>query len=192
MDRTEGSVARPVGMIGIDAADLDFIRANISSLPHLRRALETGITRQLHSTATNGKPKKKTDPAPVDPAVMYESLKNRIAALEEEEEVVEEEERRFGARILHAPSTVALPMSFLHATHRLFVRQPRRRRSTSADWRKTRYMSSTSSWCAHTAAHLRRQDSVLSTHSLQSSSAWSANIRRRSRNYLRTKTPVRS
>jgi hypothetical protein len=30
---------------------------------------------------------------------MYESLKNRIAALEEEEEVVEEEERRLGKRI---------------------------------------------------------------------------------------------
>jgi predicted AlkP superfamily phosphohydrolase/phosphomutase len=51
MDRTEGPVARPVAMIGLDAADLDFIRANISSLPHLRRALETGITRPLHSTA---------------------------------------------------------------------------------------------------------------------------------------------
>jgi hypothetical protein len=34
---------------------------------------------------------------------MYESLKNRIAALEEEEEVVEEEERRFGARICTTP-----------------------------------------------------------------------------------------
>jgi hypothetical protein len=33
---------------------------------------------------------------------MYESLKNRIAALEEEEEVVEEEERRFGAADLHS------------------------------------------------------------------------------------------
>jgi hypothetical protein len=35
---------------------------------------------------------------------MYESLKNRIAALEEEEEVVEEEERRFGARICTTPN----------------------------------------------------------------------------------------
>jgi hypothetical protein len=36
---------------------------------------------------------------------MYESLKNRIAALEEEEEVVEEEERRFGARIYNNPTS---------------------------------------------------------------------------------------
>jgi hypothetical protein len=36
---------------------------------------------------------------------MYESLKNRIAALEEEEEVVEEEERRFGARIYSNPTS---------------------------------------------------------------------------------------
>jgi hypothetical protein len=55
--------------------------------------------RQLHPAAPNGKSKKKADPVPIDPAAMYESLKNRIAALEEEEEVVEEEERRFGARI---------------------------------------------------------------------------------------------
>lgn len=44
----------------------------------------------------NHKNKKKADPAPVDPAAMYESLKNRIAALEEEETHEEEEERRFG------------------------------------------------------------------------------------------------
>ncbi|KAF9015699.1 hypothetical protein BDQ17DRAFT_1341500 [Cyathus striatus] len=50
-------------------------------------------------TQVNGhqpsKAKKKNDPAPVDPATMYESLKNRIAALEEEEVLEEEEERRF-------------------------------------------------------------------------------------------------
>ncbi|KAI3621813.1 hypothetical protein WG66_015689 [Moniliophthora roreri] len=38
---------------------------------------------------------KKKNEAPVDPATMYESLKNRIAALEEEEVLEEEEERRF-------------------------------------------------------------------------------------------------
>ncbi|KAG6837643.1 hypothetical protein H0H93_004919 [Arthromyces matolae] len=48
---------------------------------------------------TNGhqhtqKGKKKND-TPVDPATMYESLRNRIAALEEEEVLEEEEERRF-------------------------------------------------------------------------------------------------
>lgn len=44
----------------------------------------------------NPKVRKKND-TPVDPAVMYESLKNRIAALEEEEVLEEEEERKFGA-----------------------------------------------------------------------------------------------
>ena len=55
----------------------------------------------LHPSAVNGtqKAKKKND-APVDPSAMYESLKNRIAALEEEEVLEEEEERRFG---LHTP-----------------------------------------------------------------------------------------
>jgi hypothetical protein len=46
--------------------------------------------------AQHTKNKKKTEPAPVDPAVMYESLKNRIAALEEEETHEEEEERKLG------------------------------------------------------------------------------------------------
>ncbi|KAL4069861.1 hypothetical protein V8B97DRAFT_2008369 [Scleroderma yunnanense] len=44
--------------------------------------------------ANSQKMKKKCD-APVDPAIMYESLKNRIAALEEEEVLEEEEECRF-------------------------------------------------------------------------------------------------
>ncbi|KIJ22032.1 hypothetical protein PAXINDRAFT_63711 [Paxillus involutus ATCC 200175] len=49
-----------------------------------------------HPSTMNGtqKPKKRSD-APVDPAAMYESLKNRIAALEEEEVIEEEEERQF-------------------------------------------------------------------------------------------------
>ncbi|CAE6467954.1 unnamed protein product [Rhizoctonia solani] len=42
-------------------------------------------------------PNVKVEPsAPPDPMTMYESLKNRIAALEEEEVTVEEEERRLG------------------------------------------------------------------------------------------------
>ncbi|KII94292.1 hypothetical protein PLICRDRAFT_50273 [Plicaturopsis crispa FD-325 SS-3] len=41
------------------------------------------------------KGKKKSEPSPVDPAQMYESLKNRIAALEEEEVLEEEEERQY-------------------------------------------------------------------------------------------------
>jgi hypothetical protein len=58
----------------------------------------TSQTGHNHSTQVNGthpKGKKKND-APVDPAAMYESLKNRIAALEEEEVLEEEEEKRFG------------------------------------------------------------------------------------------------
>ncbi|KAH9957543.1 hypothetical protein BGW80DRAFT_1380854 [Lactifluus volemus] len=55
----------------------------------------SGSARQPHTIVTNGKSKKKADSAPMDPAAMYESLKNRIAALEEEEEFVEEEERRY-------------------------------------------------------------------------------------------------
>lgn len=54
-----------------------------------------------HTPGTNGhnhsqRGKKRND-TPVDPATMYESLKNRIAALEEEEVIEEEEERRYGA-----------------------------------------------------------------------------------------------
>jgi len=51
MGKAEGAVSCPVAMIGVDAADLDFIRANLSSLPNFRHALETGITRPLRSTA---------------------------------------------------------------------------------------------------------------------------------------------
>ena len=54
---------------------------------------------QNHTQGINGhhaqKGKKRND-VPVDPATMYESLKNRIAALEEEEVLEEEEERRYG------------------------------------------------------------------------------------------------
>lgn len=62
----------------------------------------------LHPSTVNGaqKAKKKSD-APVDPAAMYESLKNRIAALEEEEVLEEEEERRFG---LHFPPSLMAPL----------------------------------------------------------------------------------
>jgi len=56
-------------------------------------------TSQPAPTPVNGtqttKNKKRNEP-PVDPVTMYESVKNRIAALEEEEVLEEEEERRFG------------------------------------------------------------------------------------------------
>lgn len=41
----------------------------------------------------NGRPKKKA-PEPPDPVMMYESVRNRIAALEEYENHEEEEERK--------------------------------------------------------------------------------------------------
>ena len=49
-----------------------------------------------HTPSHNAKGKKRNE-VPIDPATMYESLKNRIAALEEEEVLEEEEERRYGA-----------------------------------------------------------------------------------------------
>lgn len=49
-----------------------------------------------HTPSHNAKGKKRND-VPIDPATMYESLKNRIAALEEEEVLEEEEEKRYGA-----------------------------------------------------------------------------------------------
>lgn len=54
------------------------------------------VSNGAHSPGPVGsKGKKKNEPAPVDPAAMYESLRNRIAALEEEEVHEGEEERRF-------------------------------------------------------------------------------------------------
>ncbi|KAG6332538.1 hypothetical protein ID866_6549 [Astraeus odoratus] len=60
------------------------------------------------------KPKKKND-APVDPAMMYESLKNRIAALEEEEVLEEEEERRFAEEAMK--SVKGLGENAVHAKY---------------------------------------------------------------------------
>ena len=60
--------------------------------------------------AQTAKTKKKND-APVDPAAMYESLKNRIAALEEEEVLEEEEEKRFGPCLCATPLPCRLPNS---------------------------------------------------------------------------------
>lgn len=50
---------------------------------------------RANGTSAPGQKGKKKNDNPVDPAAMYESLKNRIAALEEEEVIEEEEERRF-------------------------------------------------------------------------------------------------
>ena len=54
-----------------------------------------GAVNGTHAHTQKAK-KKAADPPPVDPSQMYETLKNRIAALEEEEVHEEEEERRFG------------------------------------------------------------------------------------------------
>lgn len=59
-----------------------------------------------HAPAPKGK--KKAAEQPVDPSQMYETLKNRIAALEEEEVHEEEEERRFGAYMPARISWVAV------------------------------------------------------------------------------------
>ncbi|THH17368.1 hypothetical protein EW146_g3418 [Bondarzewia mesenterica] len=73
-----------------------------------------------HAPAVNGthhaqKGKKKNEPAPVDPATMYESLKNRIAALEEEEVLEEEEERRFAEEA--QKSVVGMEEKAIHAKY---------------------------------------------------------------------------
>ncbi|KAL0951608.1 hypothetical protein HGRIS_008288 [Hohenbuehelia grisea] len=65
--------------------------------PPLVRATAPAHT---HTTVNGAHPqtpkgKKKASDAPVDPAAMYESLRNRIAALEEEETMEGEEERRY-------------------------------------------------------------------------------------------------
>src|SRR5438067_1494825 len=40
-----------LALIGLDAADLDFVTAHRASLPTLRRLLDTGLVRRLRSTA---------------------------------------------------------------------------------------------------------------------------------------------
>ena len=65
---------------------------NHASPPSMNRAAPPTTNGTYPHTS---KGKKKND-ASVDPAAMYESLKNRIAALEEEEVLEEEEERLFG------------------------------------------------------------------------------------------------
>ncbi|KAG7452264.1 uncharacterized protein BT62DRAFT_941374 [Guyanagaster necrorhizus] len=67
-----------------------------------------------HPPPSNNKGKKKND-APVDPAAMYESLKNRIAALEEEEVLEEEEERRFAEEA--QKSVKGLEENVIHAKY---------------------------------------------------------------------------
>ncbi|KAH6917047.1 hypothetical protein BKA70DRAFT_1251242 [Coprinopsis sp. MPI-PUGE-AT-0042] len=72
-----------------------------------------------HGPVANGQPqgssgkKGKRAEAPLDPATLYESLKNRIAALEEEEEIEEEEERQISAS--HFPTEYGI--NAIHAKY---------------------------------------------------------------------------
>jgi len=121
---------------------------------------------------------------------MYESLKNRIAALEEEEEVVEEEERRFGARIYNnPPSTFRIHFeSYDEST--LFgttaEEAQKHVRGLEENTVHVKYIELVRAHCCSFAPC----DCVLSTNSLQSSNAWSVSIRRRSRSCLKTRTLV--
>jgi len=144
----------------------------------------SGSVRQPHPAVTNGKSKMK-DSAPMDPAAMYESLKNRIAALEEEEVFVEEEERRYGARV--CTSVVTRPS------------RPYMRRSCATAEEAQKHVRGMEENAVHVKyielVRVHRPSSaplarVLSAHSLQSSSAWSASTRRRSRSCSRTRTLV--
>ena len=146
----------------------------------------SGSARQLYPAApaptTNGKSKRKADPAPVDPAAMYESLRNRIAALEEEEEFVEEEERRFGACICPPPSPPDRSSLIGHSNLSFFM-------PTTAEEAQKHVRG-----LEENAVHVKYielvrpcrrpfapRSWVLSAYSLQSSSAWSASTRRRNR-----------
>ena len=81
---------------------------------HSTPANRASLPSHNHASTVNGthtKGKKRND-APVDPAAMYESLKNRIAALEEEEVLEEEEEKRFGVCLVSlSPPTINPPFS---------------------------------------------------------------------------------
>ena len=149
----------------------------------------SGSARQLHPAAPNGKSKKKAEPVPIDPAAMYESLKSRIAALEEEEEVVEEEERRFGAWICTPLTPLSALISNMHASFRCTTAEEAQKhvRGLEENAVHVKYIELVRAHRYSSAPC----DCVLSTHSLQSSNAWSASIRRRSRNCSRTKTLVR-
>ena len=129
----------------------------------------------------------KADPAPIDPAAMYESLKNRIAALEEEEVFVEEEERRYGARVC---TSVVVPRPYRPYVRRLCATAEEAQKHVRGLEENAVHVKYIELVRVHRrpSAPLAR---VLSAHSLQSSSAWSASTRRRSRSCSRTRTLVR-
>jgi hypothetical protein len=145
----------------------------------------SGSVRQPHPAVTNGKSKAKVEPAAVDPAAMYESLKSRIAALEEEEVFVEEEERRYGARV--CTSVVTRPSGpYMRRPCATAEEAQKQVRGLEENAVHVKYIELVRV-CRPPYVPLAR---VLSAHSLQSSSAWSASIRRRSRSCSRTRTLV--
>ena len=105
----------PVGPAPVNVPPAPPAQKTITSVqhpshPHTRSSQHSAIQpspnrSQPTPNGQNQKNKKKADPTPVDPAAMYESLKNRIAALEQEETHEEEEERKFG-------TSSATPMLF--------------------------------------------------------------------------------
>jgi hypothetical protein len=145
----------------------------------------SGSVRQPHPAVTNGKSKAKVDPAAIDPAAMYESLKSRIAALEEEEVFVEEEERRYGARV--CTSVVTRPSGpYMRRPCATAEEAQKQVRGLEENAVHVKYIELVRV-CRPPSAPLAR---VLSAHSLQSSSAWSASTRRRNRSCSRTRTLV--
>ncbi|KAK2461437.1 hypothetical protein APHAL10511_005900 [Amanita phalloides] len=92
--------------------------------------------RQLNGQHTqNTKGKKRTDPPPVDPLTMYESVRSRIAALEEEEVLEEEEERRFAEEAQQ--SVRGLGESAIHAKYiELFAEYKRLERDHAKEKQK--------------------------------------------------------
>ncbi|KAH9486280.1 Small ubiquitin-related modifier 1 [Psilocybe cubensis] len=84
--------------------------------------------------AQTSKGKKRND-VPIDPATMYESLKNRIAALEEEEVLEEEEERRFAEEA--QKSVKGLEENAIHSKYiELFAELKRMERDHSKEKQK--------------------------------------------------------
>ncbi|PPQ67918.1 hypothetical protein CVT25_000330 [Psilocybe cyanescens] len=87
-----------------------------------------------HPPAQNSKGKKRND-VPIDPATMYESLKNRIAALEEEEVLEEEEERRYAEEA--QKSVKGLEENAIHSKYiELFAELKRMERDHSKEKQK--------------------------------------------------------
>ncbi|KAI1793111.1 hypothetical protein LXA43DRAFT_282216 [Ganoderma leucocontextum] len=115
---------------------------NASAAPPPAAAPAAAPARQTNgAAAVNGthapaqKGKKKAAEQPVDPSQMYETLKNRIAALEEEEVHEEEEERRFAEEAQKSVS--GMTETAIHAKYiELFAEFKRLERDHAKDKQK--------------------------------------------------------